>query len=179
MRTLTLLRHAKSSWDDAGIRDFDRPLNAKGARAARAMGRHMRAADLRFDHVIASPAVRVIETLDGIWDGYGRRLAPEWDRRIYMATAAALLDVVRETPADTERLLLVGHNPGLEELVLMLVPAGADDALREGVEEKFPTASLAEIVFETERWADIDEDMGRLARFVRPRDLDPGLGPDA
>jgi len=179
MKRLTLLRHAKSGWDDPVPRDFDRPLNAKGHRAARAMGRHMRDLGLRFDHVVASPAVRVAETLGEIWQGYGRTLDPQLDRRIYLASAATLLDVVQETPDDAASLLMSGHNPGMEELILLLVPDHDDDATRDRVEEKFPTASLAELQFEVDHWADIQPGSGRLTRFVRPRDLDPALGPDA
>jgi phosphohistidine phosphatase len=178
MKTLTLLRHAKSSWDDTVPRDFDRPLNAKGTRAARTMGRHMRASALDFDRVVASPAVRVVQTLESVWDGFGRPLVPAWDRRIYLASAATLLDLVRETPDTVDRLLLVGHNPGLEDLVLLLVPDRPEDQLRDDVEEKFPTASLAEMQFDVARWADLSANGATLARFVRPRDLDPELGPD-
>ena len=177
MKTLTLLRHAKSHWDDTVPRDFDRPLNAKGLRAARAVGRHMRTAGMTFDHAIASPAVRVVQTLDGVWDGFGRTMTPAWDKRIYLASAATLFDLVRETPDSVERLLLAGHNSGLEDLVLMLVPDRPDDRLRDDVEEKFPTASVAELRFDVANWADIQVNGATLTRFVRPRDLDPELGP--
>lgn len=176
MKTLTLLRHAKSGWDDPVTRDFDRPLNAKGQRAAAMMGRHMKALGLRFDHVVASPAVRVVETLEHVAQGYGSELAPAWDKRVYLASASSLLDVVRELPDAAGRVLLSGHNPGLEELVLLL--AGDGSALREQVEVKFPTASLAELRFDATRWADAAEGSAELTRFVRPRDLDPDLGPD-
>lgn len=179
MKRLTLLRHAKSGWDDPVSRDFDRPLNAKGHRAARAMGRHMRDLGLRFDHVVASPALRVVETLGEVWQGYGRALDPRLDRRIYLASAATLLDVVQEAPDDADSLLLSGHNPGMEELILLLVPDRDDDAARDRVEEKFPTASLAELRFDVDHWADIQPGGGRLSRFVRPRDIDAALGPDA
>ncbi len=111
MKTLTLLRHAKSSWDDPVARDFDRPLNAKGRR-----GGDDRAASevvaFAFDHVLASPAVRVIETLDEVWSGYGRRLEPVWDKALYLASAASLLDLVHALPDTAEHVLMVGHNPG-------------------------------------------------------------------
>ncbi|MFW2850886.1 SixA phosphatase family protein [Sphingomonas sp. TX0543] len=177
MKTLTLLRHAKSGWDDPVARDFDRPLNAKGRRAAKAMGRHMRTLGLAFDHVVASPATRVVETLDELSGGYGETIAPAWDRRVYLASAGMLLDVVRETPADAGLLLLVGHNPGLEDLVLLLVP---DDggALRDEVEEKYPTATLAELTFDIDDWADAAPAGATLTRFVRPRDVDAALGPE-
>jgi phosphohistidine phosphatase len=179
MKRLTLLRHAKSGEDLAAARDFDRRLNGKGRRAARAMGRHMHDAQLAFDRVVASPAARVVETVREIGAGYGADLAPAWERRIYLASAPELLDLVHEAPDAATSLLLVGHNPGLEQLVLMLVADQADDGARDRVEEKYPTASLAEIMFEVDQWADILPGSGRLLRFVRPRDLDPALGPEA
>ena len=176
MRSLTLLRHAKSAWDDPVERDFDRPLNGKGRRAAARMGRHMAELQLDFDKIIASPALRVIQTIDGMETGLGRTLRVDYDKRIYMASAATLLDVVHGTPDDCTRLLMVGHNPGLEDLVLLLVPESAGGS-RDEVEVKYPTASLAELSFDGS-WADLEERMAVLTRFVRPRDLDPSLGPD-
>ncbi len=179
MKTLTLLRHAKSGWDDPAARDFDRALNARGKKGAAIVGRHMRDLGLEFDHVVSSPAVRCIDTLDGVWEGFGRTLHPQWDRRVYLASGVTLLDVVHDAPDAAESVLMCGHNPGLEDLILMLVPDNADDRLRDDVEEKFPTASLAELAFDVEHWADIACNSARLTRFVRPRDLDPELGPDA
>ena len=179
MKTLTLLRHAKSGWDDPALRDFDRPLNAKGRRAAALVGRNLRALDLAFDHVAASPAVRVAGTLEEVERGYGTTLAPAWDRRLYLASVASLLDVIGEFDAGAASALVVGHNPGLEELVLALVPEGQGGALRDAVEVKFPTASVATITFDSDDWAGAKPGAGRLIHFVRPRDLDPTLGPDA
>jgi phosphohistidine phosphatase len=176
MRTLTLLRHAKSSWDDPVQRDFDRPVNQKGVRAARTMGEYCRREALGWDHVISSPAVRCIETLDGFWDGYGKTLKPVWDRRIYLASCVTLLDLINEAPAEAENLLLVGHNPGLEDLVLLLVP-DESGGLRDSLEDKFPTASLAIMSFDG-RWTELAARKAKLTRFTRPRDLDPALGPD-
>ncbi len=177
MKTLTLLRHAKSGWDDPVERDFDRPLNAKGMRAAVLVGRHMRSLELAFDHVIASPAVRVMETLDYIGQGLGRRLAPAWDRRAYLASAATLIDMVHDLPVEARSVLLVGHNPGLEELALTLVKPESD-GLRSALEQKYPTATVAELHLPAEQWGDVQPESATLARFVRPRDLDPTLGPD-
>jgi phosphohistidine phosphatase len=178
MKRLTLLRHAKSGEDLSAARDFDRALNGKGRRAARAIGRHMRDQALTFDSVIASPATRVAQTVEEVTGGYGADLAPAWERRIYMASAADLLDLVHAAPDSAASLLVVGHNPGLEQLVLMLVPDRGDGALH-SVEEKYPTASLAEIALDVAHWGDVAPGSGRLTRFVRPRDLDPALGPDA
>ena len=176
MRTLTLLRHAKSGDDGLVARDFDRRLNAKGRRAARAIGAYLKGEGLRFDAVVASPAVRVVETLEEVGTGYGTALAPTWERRIYLAALDDLLDVVRDAPEEAERLLLAGHNPGLEQLVLALVPGS--DRTRGEVEEKYPTASLAEIALDVAGWGEVAPGTGRLVRFVRPRDLDPALGPE-
>ena len=178
MKTLTLLRHAKSSWDDTVQRDFDRPLNAKGRRAAAAVGRHLRGEGVAFDHLVASPALRVAETLDGFASGYGALPEVVEDRRIYLASAPMLLEVIHSLPASATRVLLIGHNPGLEDLVLTLVP-DEPGAYRDAVEEKYPTASVAELRFSADDWAAVDAGAGELTRFVRPRDLDPTLGPDA
>ncbi|MEG3181546.1 SixA phosphatase family protein [Sphingomonas sp. LT1P40] len=178
MKTLTLLRHAKSSWDDPVARDFDRPLNGKGQRAAVTVGRYLRGEGLSFDHVSASPATRVVETIDRVETGYGSQLAPAWDKRIYLASASSLLDVIHELPDGADSALLIGHNPGLEDLVLTLIPDRAGDALRDSIEEKFPTAAVAVMTFDVADWGAIRANGGTLVRFTRPRDLDPALGPD-
>lgn len=177
MKTLTLLRHAKSGYDDPAQRDFDRALNAKGQRAAAVMGRQAQALGIAVAAIVASPAARVVQTLEHFLTGVGSDAKPEWDRRIYLASAATLLDLIQELPDTQDRVLLAGHNPGLEDLVLLLVPDG-DDPLRDQVELKFPTASIAELTFEADSWADVEPGEGTLTRFVRPRDVDPTLGPD-
>jgi phosphohistidine phosphatase len=177
MKSLTLLRHAKSSWNDPVERDFDRPLNGRGRRAAHRMGQYLKDEALAFDQVVASPALRVQQTVAGIEDGYGAPLKPVYDRRIYMASASSLLELVHGLDDRYARVLLVGHNPGLEDLVLMLVPQTAA-GLRDEVEIKYPTATLAELRFNTDHWAAVHKRGGTLARFMRPRELDPSLGPD-
>lgn len=178
MKRLTLFRHAKSGWDNPALRDFDRPLNDKGRRAARTMGRYMRDQGMRFDRVIASPAARVVETLAAASEGYGRReTAAAWDQRIYLAAPATLMEIVRETPAEVGDLMIAGHNPGLEELALLLVP-DTGDAARERMEMKFPTAALVTIGFDVANWPAVQKNGGTLLRFIRPRDLDATLGPD-
>lgn len=177
MKSLTLLRHAKSDWTDEVQRDFDRPLNARGRRAAWTMGAHMAEQGLAFDRVLASPAIRVRHTLEEVARGYGRAIDATYDERIYLASASALLDLVREMEEAAERLLLVGHNPGLEELALELGRGDADSPMRREVEIKYPTATLAEIALDEDSWRNAAS--GRIVRFVRPRDLDAELGPDA
>jgi len=178
MKRLTLLRHAKSAWDDPVARDFDRPLNRRGEKAALLIGQYAKARKMRFDTLVASPAVRVAQTLDTFFTGYGERIDPHWDRRIYLAAAPTLFDVVRDLPDSADTALLAGHNPGLEELILDLVPDDAENPLREDVEIKYPTASLAVLDLAIDHWPDAKENIARLVSFTRPRDLDPALGPE-
>ena len=176
MKTLTLLRHAKSTWDDPVERDFDRPLNGRGRRAAARIGKWLADDGAGFDHVRASPAVRVRQTIEGIEDGLRRGLQPMFDARIYLASAVTLLDIVQGFEETATTALLIGHNPGLEDLLLMLTPPA--DPLRGEAEVKYPTATLAVLDIDVDRWRDADEGVARLRRFIRPRDLDPSLGPD-
>lgn len=176
--TLTLFRHAKSSWDDAIPRDFDRPLNKRGEKAAVTMGLWVKRNSLTFDHVVASPAVRVIETIDHFVKGSAQRMDPNWDRRIYLASSATLMDVLRDHADEHKNLLMVGHNPGLEDLVFDLCPDDGTSPLRDLVWEKYPTAAIARLELNVVHWADVDRGCGRLTHFVRPRDLDPELGPE-
>ena len=178
MKILTLLRHAKSGWDDPALRDFERPLNKRGRRAARTIGREMRSLGLGFDAVIASPAVRVVETIADVAEGYGAPIRPVYDERAYLATPATLLELVRATDDGADRLLLIGHNPGLESLALLLTCDEQGDGLRRELEIKYPTATIAEIALEVDHWGDVDAGAGRLSRFIRPRDVDPELGPE-
>ena len=168
MKTLTLLRHAKSGWDNPALTDFQRPLNARGRGAARAMGHALRALGLAWDCVVASPAVRVTETIRDLGESYGP-LAPVYDERVYLATLDTLLELVRATDDACGALLLVGHNPGMERLALLLSRGGA---LHDEVARKYPTGALVEIAFPVDHWRDVAESGGTLARFLRPRDLE-------
>lgn len=178
MKTLSLLRHAKSSWDDPVERDFDRPLNGRGHRAARRMGEWLREHEPSFDQVTASPALRIRQTIEGVEAGLNAKLKPAFDKRIYMASAASLFELIQETPDDVGHLLLIGHNPGLEDL-LLLATEGDSSVLRGEAEVKYPTATFATIELPIDSWAKAEERIsGRLKAFIRPRDLDSTLGPD-
>jgi phosphohistidine phosphatase len=177
-KKLIILRHAKSGWDDPVARDFDRPLNARGDKAAQMMGVWMARNKVAPDHVIASPAVRVVETIDKLAAGFGTRIEVQWERRIYLASSATLMDVLREVDDQYQTVLIVGHNPGLEDLVLDMVPEGVDPERRALVEAKFPTAALAELTLSIDSWSAIDRNIARFDRFTRPRDLDPSMGPE-
>jgi len=167
MKTLTLLRHAKSGWDDPKLTDFQRPLNARGREAARAMGREMHRLGLTFDCVLASPAERVIGTIDGLAETYAP-LGPVYDERLYLASAAILLAFVRDAADPYRSLLIVGHNPGLERLALLL---GRPGPLHDEIAAKYPTGALAEIALPVDQWRNVGPGSGTLQRFLRPRDL--------
>lgn len=168
MRRLMLLRHAKSD-RSPGVRDIDRPLNARGLRTAPQMGAYLAAEGLLPDAVVVSPSQRTRST----WEEISPSLAgvrPTYVDAIYEAPARALLDVIRSTPGETTSLLLVGHNPGIQEVALDLVGAGSREA-RAQLALEFPTAALAVIDFEQD-WSDLRSRSGRLERFVTPKGLD-------
>lgn len=173
MKVLGLLRHAKSDWDDLTLRDFDRGLNDRGRAGAALMGGHIRDHGVTFDAVIASPAQRVKLTLEAA----GLGLPVSFDEDAYMGDAATLIDLLARHGDDALALLLVAHNPGLQELVLQLVPPENEDGLFGAVLEKFPTAAYAVLELAIDRWEDCAPGCGRLVHFARPRDLDPQLGP--
>jgi len=178
LKSLTILRHAKSGWDAAVERDFDRPINARGQRGADLIGQWLKRQKLPVDRIVASPAVRVTQTLDIFQPAADLdNLEPHWDRRIYLASAATLIDVIRETGRDAAHLLISGHNPGLEDLILMLVPESDGDTLRATVEEKLPTSALARLELDIDDWHALDTGLARITAFIRPRDLDPALSP--
>ena len=178
MKLLGLFRHAKSDWQDARLRDFDRPLNARGRKGAALMGRHIAAYGTRWQRVIASPAVRVTQTIELASEAAGSTPPLIWDRRIYLASSVTLMELLREQEGDPESIIMVGHNPGLEDLIFDLVPDDGTSPLRDIVEEKFPTAAFAVVELAIDRWADLAENSGRLIHLIRPRDLDPALGPE-
>lgn len=177
MKILGLFRHAKSDWHDPRARDFDRPLNQRGRTGAEVMGRHIRDHGVAWDRVIASPAIRCAETIEIAAQAAGRPVAVNWDRRVYLASSATLADLLRELDGDPKTVLMVGHNPGLEDLIFDLVPDDGSSPLRDEVETKFPTAAYAVLELDIARWADLRDNCARLVHLTRPRDLDPDLGP--
>jgi phosphohistidine phosphatase len=175
VKTLGLLRHAKSDMDDLSLRDFERGLNDRGRRGAALMGGHIRDHRVAWDMVLASPAERVRRTLDA-----ARLHVPvTYDEHIYLADSDALIEVLRGLEADPAAVLIVGHNPGLQELVFDLVDAAHENDLFGEVAEKFPTATFAVLELAIERWADCAPACATLVHLARPRDLDPELGPES
>jgi phosphohistidine phosphatase len=178
VKRLGLLRHAKSSWEDTDLRDFDRGLNARGRKGAALMGKHIGRHGVAWDMLLASPAQRVRQTLDSALPASGQDLPVIWDERLYLANVPTMLDVLRHVEGNPASVLLVGHNPGLQEMLFELIPDAAQDRTFDEAVRKFPTAAYAVIELDIDNWADIDRGSGRMVHFARPRDLDPMLGPE-
>ena len=173
MATLLLLRHAKSSWDTMSLPDYDRPLAKRGRKAAPLIGAEIARLGLRPDLILCSGAVRTRETLDLVLPALAAP-PPEivYDDAIYMATPTVLLGLLRKLPrgGSAKTVLVVGHNPGFEELSELLV-GGGNEAAQELMAEKFPTGALAVFTFASDTWSDIAPGAGTLAHFITPARL--------
>lgn len=168
MRRVYLLRHAKSSWKDRSLADRDRPLAGRGKRAAKAVAGHLEAEGIRPDLVLCSPARRTRETLERVEAAFGDQVDTRLDEALYGASEAELLACLRALAQEIDSIMVVGHNPGLEELALGLASEGAQLAR---MREKYPTAALATIDLPAEDWSAIERGSGKLVAYVRPRDL--------
>src|SRR5262245_55110665 len=171
MKRWSLLRHAKSDRSDPAAVDFERALNPRGRQAAPAMGRYLRRQKLVPGLVLCSAAKRARQTWELVAAALNAELPVEFSERLYLATPAQTLRLLRQLPVAPASVLLVGHNPGFHLLALQLVGSG-DDAARIRLQTKFPTAALAVIDFDVPHWRDLGEGKGRLERFIAPRDLD-------
>jgi phosphohistidine phosphatase len=167
-RRLYLLRHAKSSWKNPALADHDRPLAGRGRRAAAALADHMAEHQIVPEFVLCSTALRTRETyerLEAVLEG-----APVlYERRMYAASADDLLELLRTVPDQISSVLLIGHNPGIEELGLQLARPSPE---RDNLQAKFPTAALATLELTSSRWYELGPGCASLIAYVRPRDLD-------
>ena len=161
MKKLLLLRHAKSSWADASLPDFERPLNERGMRAAPLIGKFMRAQKILPDLIICSPAKRARETIALVLKAAGIRPELRYDERIYEATVSRLFEVISQIEDNKREVLLVGHNPGFENLLERLT----------GKAERMPTAALAQIILNSENWSEAAAKRGRLEWLTKAKEL--------
>lgn len=165
MKTLLILRHAKSSWDHPGLRDHDRPLNPRGRRAAPRMGRFLVERDLVPDRIVSSTAVRARTTAELAAAEFDLEVEIETTRDLYGASPDGYIEVAEAMGGAAERLMLVGHNPGITSLVWQLTGTG----------EYMPTAALAAVELDIEDWSELGSARrGRLIGFWRPKALPPG-----
>jgi phosphohistidine phosphatase len=162
MKHLFLLRHAKSSWDDDSLDDFDRPLNSRGKSAAPLMGKVMKERKVAPDVILCSPAKRTKQTIKLVNETAKLKTGVTFNDAIYDASAADLRKLIRKQKKSVEGILLIGHNPGLEEFLELLT----------GKYERMPTAALVQINLNADDWSDIEDGANKLAWIVRPKDLD-------
>jgi phosphohistidine phosphatase len=167
MRRLLLLRHAKSSWDNPGLDDFERPLSERGIRDAPRIGAFMRTHDLTPDQVICSPARRAVETWEAVAPELPEGVSFDFDPELYLASRSTIMDVVRSQPDSVATLMLVGHNPGTEITGRGLSSDGPAEALAR-LRTKVPTASLIEVQLPVDRWDEVEWGSGTLGYFVTP-----------
>lgn len=160
MKRLQLLRHAKSSWEDSGLADHERPLAPRGVRATRLIADHLRDAETTPQLVLCSTARRTRETLEGIRGVLGADADVRFEEELYGASGDTLLARVQALDDSVESVLVIGHNPGIGDLAMRL----AD------VRGKYPTGALATIVFDAS-WQELGPEASRLAEFVTPKGL--------
>ena len=170
MKRLTILRHASASSAGSSLDDFDRPLNDRGTVSARLLGKELKRRGISFDHMIASPALRVRETLDQIARGYGDLPAVTFDREIYSATVQSLLEMIRALPREARNPLLVGHNPTLEHLVMSLTKDDPN-GFRAEVARGYPAGALATIELCVADWTQVSPGTGTIVELILPREL--------
>jgi len=170
MLTLSLFRHAKSSWADPGLEDFERPLNDRGEDAAPRMGAFMARHGIAPELILCSPAVRARQTLDLVLPHLPASPKVAYEDALYLAAPAVLLKRVRKIAAKVRHAMVVGHDPGMHALARELAGSGDPEDMQ-ALADKFPTAGLAVIVFAARSWADVKRGTGRLELFMAPRRL--------
>ena len=168
MKQLLILRHAKSSWDDSALADFDRPLGPRGLKTAPLMGRELARRGWLPDLALVSPALRTRDTWRLVSAELPTHVPAQFAEELYEAAAGVILARVRQARA--ESLLVIGHNPGLQHFALRLAGAGSDESVFKTIEAKFPTAALARFTVAGD-WAELDFGGARLTHCVRPKDL--------
>jgi phosphohistidine phosphatase len=173
MLRLMLLRHAKAEFASSGQTDAERTLAARGREVAPVMGHYLAQHSLRPDTALVSTALRTRQTWQLVAAELDQPPPATFEARLYDATAHNLLAVLQELPSDVHSVLVVGHNPGVQELATLLIASG-DITARQSLLEKFPTASVAVIDFPVRSWAEIRPNGGRVDRFVTPRMLSLG-----
>jgi len=172
MKTVTLFRHAKSGEkNNPRIHDFDRPLSDRGLKAAPKMGAAMRDRHVRPNLILCSPSVRTRQTLTlasaEAWDN-----APKvcFEKKLYEASAQTLLQVLKDVPEDVDHVMIVGHDPGLQDVAVMLAVNGRE---RQELKNKLPTASVVSFEFDEELWKELQPATGHVVLYMAPNTLPP------
>jgi len=174
VKTVLLLRHAKSAWDAAGLADHERPLNRRGERAAEAVAEYIAKKAPRPDLILCSTATRSRQTLAPLIHRLAAPAPPILlEKGLYLASEAAMLARLHGAPAEASTVMLIGHNDGIWQLAEFLAGRGRAGPLA-ALHDKFPTGALATLRAPIERWPDLAVGSAELVAYVRPRDLMPG-----
>jgi phosphohistidine phosphatase len=171
VKTLYMLRHAKSSWDHPGLRDHQRPLAPRGQKAAPRMGTYMAGKGYDPEYVLCSTSERTRQTWALVAPELRSNPSVEFSDEVYHASAGSLLVLATEIPDAYSSAMMIGHNPGMHAVADWLCGYGNERLLDE-IGVKYPTAALAVISFDIDHWADVRAGAGTLEDFVRPRDLE-------
>lgn len=172
MKTLYLLRHAKSDWSAPARGDFERPLAPRGLKAAPRMGREIARQGFKPDMVLCSTARRAQETYGLVTDFLPEKHGIQLHDELYMAPPAKMQKLLAQQDDALTGIMMIGHNPGMEAFALELSGPESDPAVLASLEEKYPTAALAVLNFPVERWRDVEPGKGRLTHFLKPRELE-------
>jgi phosphohistidine phosphatase len=168
VRTVVLLRHGKSSWSDSTLADIDRPLAPRGERASSKLAKYIRRKRIQPAPVLCSPSLRTRHTLEAVGASLGKRCAVEVVPQLYGASEQGLHEQLQALPESVSSVMLIGHNPGLHKLALVLASRGAH---LPQLEEKFPTGALATLVVRSEGWTALGRGEAELVDYVVPRQL--------
>ena len=167
-RCLLILRHAKSSWDSGADTDFERPLAERGKRDAPRMGQWLNRQNLKPDLVVSSPAERALQTTLRVCKELGvKKKKITWDSRIYGSSTPQLLEVLSDIPAKADRVMLVGHNPGLEDLLRYL---WGENTVVPPDGKLLPTAALAQVIL-PKNWQSLRKGVAQQVAIMRPKDI--------
>ena len=171
-KTLFLLRHAKSSWDEPGLVDHDRPLSKRGIKAAPLMARAMVQRNWLPDFALVSSAMRTQQTWQLAREEFPARIEAHVENSIYEAPAEAIANAIRKIPERVSSLIVIGHNPGLEDISTYLASPGSDEDALFNLRQKFPTAALARFSYDSE-WKSLSQQSAGLTHFLTPRQMTP------
>jgi phosphohistidine phosphatase len=170
-KQLILLRHAKSAWDDPSLADFDRPLSSRGRKAAPVVGAYLARRGMLPGLVLTSSARRAVETLDLVSAGWTAKPTVRKLKSLYLAMPREMLRRVQAIGREPDRVMLVGHNPGIADLASWLCSQGKAEQ-RAKLARKLPTGAIAVLEFDVEDWSEVDAETGKLIDFATPKQIE-------
>lgn len=171
MRRLLLLRHAKSSWDDSSLHDFQRPLSTRGREAAPRIAQFMHHHGYDPDYILCSASLRTRQTLGPLLSKFDQDMHIDIRRDLYECSFQRYWAIIQDIPSSAITPLIIGHNPATAAIAATLIGSGSQQAIAH-MDHKFPTAALAVIDCATNTWRDLEKGIGHLVDFVTPRQLD-------